>query len=147
MAELRIRGQEVSIRITRGNTPQASITAIKDFTIQLDLAQLDEGYLGETTNRKDDIFNGVSGSFTVHPEGQDILLLNDFIKRRAQRDPSTINQKVNCTARLTFPNGDTPRVLISDMKFGPIPLTVSGRDAYVTNGYTYSAEDAKLITT
>ncbi len=136
------------MRLARGNVTEATLTAIKDFTIQWDLATSEEGYIGETTMRKDDIFNGVSGSFTVDAEGQELLLLIDFIKRRAQRDARTpVNtSRVNATVRLTFPNGQVPRIIVRDMKFDAIPLAVPSRDAYVNSAFSYKAEDARILT-
>ena len=123
------------------------MTAIKDFTFQYDFATLSEGYLGETTMRKDDIFNGISGSFVVDQESQDILLFQNFLKQRAQRNPAVpINQsRVNATVRLTFPNGESPRVIIRDMKFGAAPNAAPARDAYVNTSFSYEAEDARVI--
>ena len=125
------------------------MTAFSDFTFQYDFATQEEGYLGETTMRKDDIFNGISGSFTVHQESQEILLFQDFLKRRAQRKPDTpVNQsRVNATVRLTFPNGETPRVIIRDMKFDASPNAAPSRDAYVNTAFSYKAEDARVIAT
>jgi hypothetical protein len=147
MAETRIRGQEVSIRISRNANVESTITAVKDFTVQLDMATLDEGYLGETTMRKDDIFNGVSGSFTIDHESQDILVFMDFIKQRAQRRIPVNQSRANATGRFTFPNGDVPRLLIPDMKFDAIPISVPGRNAYVNSSFSYKAEDVRFITT
>jgi len=149
MAETRIRGQEVTIRLARGNQVEATITAIKDFSYQYETATISEGYIGETTMRQDDIFNGISGSFTVDHESQDVLLLADFIKKRARRSPEApINQsRINATGRFTFPNGETPRVLIKDMKFDAIPVNIGSRDTYVNTTFSFRCEDALVITT
>lgn len=133
------------LRITREGRPETTLTAFSDFTFQYDFASSEEGYLGETTMRKDDIYNGISGSFTVHAESQDLLLFLDFIKERAQRKRNVNQSRINATVRLTFPNGETPRVLIRDMKFDAAPVAVPGRDAYVNTAFSYKAEDAKTI--
>lgn len=147
MAELRIKGQEMTVRLARGSIVEQSLTAIADLTVQLDLATLDQGYLGEKTNRKDDIFNGVSGSLTLHPEGQEAFEFADFLVRRAQRDPVTIGVEVNLTARYTFPNGDTPLVLVKDLKFAALPIASPSRDAYISMALSYVAASARFITT
>lgn len=132
-------------RITRGGRVEDTITAFKDFSFQYEFAQNSEGYLGETTERKDEIFNGISGSFTVHQESQDILFFQQAIKERAQRKVAVNGQRINITARLTFPNGETPRVIIPDVKFGATPNNVPGRADYVNTAFTYAAEDARII--
>lgn len=124
------------------------MTAFKSLTIQYDFATIDEGYLGETTMRKDDIFNGVSGAVELDAESQDLFTFLDFIKRRAQRDPtiSLANARINMTARFTFPNGQTPRVVVRDMKFDAAGPNVGGRDTYVGVSLPYKAEDARVLT-
>lgn len=148
MAETRLKGQEVSIRLTRANRVETTLTAIKDLTIQWDFATQEEGYLGETTMRKDDIFNGMSGSLTIDAEDQALFQFIDFLKRRAQRRPDTpINEsRVNMTARFTFPNGQTPRILVKDMKFDAVPIATPSRDAYVNGTFSWKAEDSRILT-
>lgn len=147
MSETRIRGQEVSLRLTRNNSPERTITAFRSFTLQYDLEKLSEGYLGETTKRQDEIFNGGSGNFELDPESQDLFVLIDFIKQRAQRRLPVNTSKVNATARFSFPDGTTPRLVLSDMKFGSIPINVAGRESYVSSTFDYSVSDITLLTT
>lgn len=140
----------MTVRIARGRAVESTITAIKDITIQFDFATLEEGYLGETTMRKDDIFNGVSGSMTIDAEGQEVFELLDFIKRRAQRSATIGNladARINATATYAFPNGQRPRILVRDMKFDAAPIAAPSRDAYVNVALSYKAEDCRVITT
>lgn len=146
MTETRIRGQEVSIRITRANRIETTLTAIKDFTVQWDFASSEEGYLGETTMRKDMIFNGMSGSMTIDAEGQEMLLFIEFLKQKAQRKIDINENQVNATARFTFPNGQTPRLLIRDMEFDGVPFAAGSRDAYVNGTFPWKAEDSRVLT-
>lgn len=130
MVETRLRGQEVNLILARGNTPEDTVTAIRDFTAQFEFRTLAEGYLGELTMRHDDIYDGVSGSFTVDLEDQSFFTLINFIKERAQRVRGVNVSRVNAAGRFTFPNGQTPRLIIRDLKFDAIPLNVGSRDAY-----------------
>jgi hypothetical protein len=147
VTETRLRGQEVTARIAVGNEVQAAITAIRDLSIQIDMEQLSEGYLGETTDRKDDIVSGASGSFTVDVEDQTHFLLIDTIKQRAQRRIPVNETRINLTARFTLPNGQTPRALVRDMKFGPLPLNVGSRRDYVNTSFDFVSEDVRFIYT
>ena len=147
MTETRLRGQEVTIRLSRENAIEATVTAFKDFTMAFRGRILEEGYLGETNLRYDDISDGVGGSFTVHAESQDLFVLMEFIRARQERQIDVRTSRVNATGRFSFPNGDRPRMFIKDMKFGETPVTIGGRDAYVSTGFTYNAERAKFITT
>ena len=124
---------------------EAAITAIRNFNLQLELKVLEEGYLGEVTNRHDDIFEGVSGSFETVPEGKDIFVLDQFLIERAQRKRDINASQVNATAKFNFPNGDAPVLLVPDMKFDPTSINTSGRDQYVAAPYSFKADTVKII--
>lgn len=145
--ETRLRGQEVSARIARGNEVIAAITAFRDLTIQVDLEKLSEGYLGETTERKDDIVTGASGSFTIDVEDQSHFQLIETIKERAQRRLPVNETRINLTARFTLPNGQTPLALVRDMKFGALPINIASRRDYVNTSFDWSSEDVRFIFT
>jgi hypothetical protein len=147
MSETRLRGQEVSIRLARGGVVEDEVTAIKDLTVTFETATISEGYLGETTMRQDMIFNGISGSFTVDAESNDLLTLIEFIQANATRERSPNVARVNLTARFSFPNGQTPRVIVRDLQFDSIPLNVPSRDAYVNVAFSFKAENARILTT
>lgn len=147
MPETRLRGQEVQIRLTQENVPIATVTAFKEFSHVFKGKVLEEGYLGETTMRYDDISDGQGGSFTVHAESQDVFIMFETIRARQRRQVSVQTTRFNATGRFSFPNGDTPKLFIKDMKFGEIPINVSGRDAFVGASIPYNSEDSRFITT
>lgn len=138
MAEQRLFGKEVSIRLTRNGALLREITAIKNFSFEPRQRIVTEGYLGETANRQDEIFEEVGGSFVVHPEGMEALDLQRLIFERSSRRIAN-DEKVSSTFRLQFPSGIVARITIPDMKFDPIPLNASQRDAYVEMSFTYKA--------
>lgn len=144
MAE-RILGQEVTVRVARGGAILSTITAIKDFSFTYESTVIEEGYLGEKADRKDDIFKGCSGSFTVHPEDSSFLELVDWIKRRQQRDPATLGVKINATVTFAYADGTRPRVMFPDMKFESTAINSPGRDQFVTGALSWKCSDAKLI--
>ncbi len=86
MTTQRIKGQEVSIIITRGGELEAELVDVKscEFTPQFEIKE--QGYLGEKTNRHDDIFNGVKGSLELHIHSGDVFDFIQAIKDRAQRN-------------------------------------------------------------
>jgi hypothetical protein len=124
---------------------QATITAIKSFSLEVSTRILTDQFLGETTIRKDDIYDGVRGAMVIQPEGQDLLILQNAIKERAQRRTAFAVSQVNITARLQFPNGQTPLLVVTDAKFGPMPLNIGARDAYVDLNLSYEADDYQLV--
>jgi hypothetical protein len=72
----------------------------------------------------------------------------DAIKLRAQRDPQFPVQttSINLACRIPFPNGDTVRVIVPDLKFGSMPIAIAGRDAYVSTTFTFQASDYRFLT-
>ena len=144
MAETRIKGQEVVIRLSRGNALEAQITAIKDCTLTLDLATIQEGYLGESEDRFDDVVHGASGSLTITHEGPEVLRLMMFIRDRAQRKATG---QINMTMRFNYPDGRRARVLVKDMKFDALPIASPGRVEYVNTPLAFKCPTPRLLET
>lgn len=138
MSDLRLLGQEVTIRLTQDGNLLSEITSIKDWTFEVRTRILSEGYLGETANRQDEIFEECGGSFTVHPEGTEILSLQRAIFERASRR-SVNATRIQSTFRCQFPSGVIARITIPDMFFGPMPFNAGSRDAYVAMNFTYAS--------
>lgn len=145
MAETRLRGQEVVMRLSRGGIVEGTLTAIKDFTVSFDLQSIEEGYLGETEKRFDDIINGCSGSFTVDAESPDLFTLMTFLSDRAARRINPNQQTINATARYQFPSGQSPRLIISNMVFDAIPLAAGARDTYVNATFNYKGPVPRFV--
>lgn len=143
MSEYRIMGKSVTIRLTRNGVAQLEITAIKSFTFETRQRIITEGYLGESAQRQDEIFDEVGGSLSVHAESTQILTLQKMIADRSRRRVAD-DEKVGCTFRIQFPDASIARITIPDMKFDPIPFNFSSRDAYVDVGLTYKASEYLL---
>ncbi len=143
MAELRLMGKEVSLRLTRSGVFQREITAIKSLVFQFDIDEKEEGYLGETADRQDVNYKRVSGNFVVHHESPDSIDLMKAIADRAQRRIAN-DEVVTATFRAVFPDGRTRRVTIPDMKFGALGFNVGGRGDYVDTTFPYRAEQATV---
>jgi hypothetical protein len=125
----RIKGQEVSVLLVRDNALEDTITDIQSLDIDHMLEVISKGYLGEPTERKDEIYKGVKFKLELHIHTQDVFKLEQAIINRAKR--ITPDTQINITGTFSFPNGDTPSMLLSDCKFGAIPHKVSSRGDYV----------------
>lgn len=139
MADQRIKGQEVEVIIIVDGEAQDTITDVRSFEIAVKTELKEEGYLGEKTNRYDEIFNGIRGRMELHFENQDIFDLFTSVKDRAKR--RTPGTQINLKATLNFPNGERPRVFIPNVFFGEMPMNFGGRGDYGTVGLEFSAED------
>lgn len=139
----RIRGQEIEVLLVVNGAPKTTITTVRSFEVTLKTEIASEGYLGETTERKDSIYKGVSGKIDLHFDNQDILkVFQTIVDKARRRTPGT---KINIKATLNFPNGQRPRVLISDAEFGALPLNFSSRSDYGSASLDFEASDMQIM--
>ena len=139
----RIKGQEVSLLLVEDNVPLVEITTIRSLEVAALLEILTEGYLGETTDRRDSVYRGYRGSIDIHFESREPL---DFMRRlvdKARR--RTAGARVNCKATFNIPGSDRVRVLLKDLAFGEIPIGFGGRAEYGTIGLSFEGEDFSLV--
>jgi hypothetical protein len=143
MPSYRLRGQEVSVQVVKDGALLADITDVKSFEVEFQLEIMSEGYVGEFTDRRDDIFKGISGKMELHIENGAPFDLINAIKDRAQRRTPGAQFNVQSTIRLA--NGQRKRLVINDLFFGAVPVTVASRTDYVTYSLTFEAGDGKFI--
>lgn len=125
----RIKGQEVVINIINDGVLEDTLTSIQSFNDEDMLEIKQQGYLGETSNRGDDIYNGTKFDFELHLQSQAWFnFKNAILDRAKRRKPDLV---FNVTVTYFFPNGDTPTITYPDVKWGPIPKTVASRGDYV----------------
>ena len=60
MSDARLKGQEVEIRLTQAGSAVSSIDAIGNFNDSVMLETKQDGFIGETTDRFDDVLHGFS---------------------------------------------------------------------------------------
>lgn len=144
MGASRIKGIDVEVRIVSDGELEATLTAIQSFEIEDQLEILSEGFLGEGSKRKDEIYNGVRGRFTMQSESQDYFTFNQKVIDRAKRRTPSV--QFNIVATLLYPNGDTPRISIPDVSFGSMPFAFSDRQSYGTITVEFEAEDKDVLT-
>lgn len=140
----RIKGQEVKIQMVGPSGKEDGIIDVQSFEASFQVERLEENYLGETTTRYDDIFNGVKGKIELHLENQTYFRFMERVQRRAQRRDSADGQ-FNIMAVLKFPNGQKVRVLLEDVFFGEIPLNVSSRSDYVQTSVDWGCSNGRFL--
>jgi hypothetical protein len=129
----RIKGQEVVIQIVVNGILQEELTDIQSFHVALNLELLEQGYLGETTDRYDEVFKGAHFDFEMHHHSSDYAVFNQQLVQRARRQaPDTV---INISAQLNFPNGQVVNTLFPDSYFGTPDQTVPARADYVKTKY------------
>lgn len=117
----------------------AAITDVRNFEVTVQTELIREGYLGERTNRRDDIFNGVAGKLEIHSEDGSVLdLFTTLINRAKSRNPGIV---INIDAQLTYPGGDQRHVSINDVYFGELPMNIGARGEYVSFTINFEASE------
>lgn len=141
----RVKGQDVEVLIIVGGVAQDTITDIRNFEVVVKLDKLQEGYLGETTDRYDEIFKGCDGSMEMHFENSDVFnLITSVIDRARRRVPGV---KVNIKATMNMPNGERPRIVLQDAFFANVPMTFGSRSDYGNIKLDFSTSDYSVLTT
>lgn len=142
MPSQRIKGQEVSVIITRDGSLEAELTDVKscDFTPQFEIKE--EGYLGEKSKRYDEIYNGVKGSLELHIHSGDIFDFVQAVKDRAQRNAPDL--VFNIAGIFAFPSGETRTLTVPDVKFGAVPISTNDRSDYTSVKLEYAADDYQV---
>ena len=143
MAGQRIKGQEVEFLVIQDGVPLSNVTAVKSLEISFQQEIKSEGYLGETADRKDMIFNGVRGRAEVHFSDSATLNLTKAIVDKAQR--RTPGVQFNVKATLNFPSGVRKRVVIPNVEFGEIPLNFGSRSDYGTQTFEFEGSSFQYI--
>lgn len=139
----RLLGQDTEVVVIKDNEPILTITAVKSFELGIQLEVLREAYLGETTDRRDDVFRGIRARLELTPEGREPIDLAVAVKERAQNRRSGV--KISVKSTFSFPNGDRVIVVVPDCKFGEIPIGAPGRTDYVSMTYDVEADDFKVV--
>ena len=140
----RIKGQEVRISFTNPDGSQEGLEDVVSFDWEMDMEILREQFLGETADRFDDIFKGVTGSVELQLESQEYFRFQQRVQDRAQRRTPAAGV-FNLTASFEFPNGQRPRITFQNVFFGPIPNPVSGRAAYVTGTINWGCSTIRRV--
>lgn len=134
----RIRGQEVSLLMTRGGILEEDLH-VRSFSFEMKSETKEEGYLGEKSNRTDDIFNGCGGDLELHTSTDSwIKFVQGVVDRQKRNTPDVV---FNISAVLAYPNGQTPILIARDVKFGAIPMNVGSRGDYVTIKMPWTSDD------
>lgn len=143
MAEQRLKGQEVSVRVIQAGQVITSIDSISVFNDNVALELKEQGYLGESVNRFDEVFNGFGGDFEFHVNQSDWHdLVNAILDRATRAVPDTVFNVVRVDL---YPNGGDATFTYTDVKWGAIPTTVASRGDYVKPRMEFRCEERPVV--
>jgi hypothetical protein len=126
----RIKGQEVNLLFTQDGDLLDTLTDIQQFESSAEMETKIQGYLGERSNRTDEIYNHTTLNWTMHIHRATWFTIQQAMIARAQRITPDI--VFNVTEVYAFPDGSTVTVTYPDIKFGKQTSTVGSRGDYVT---------------
>jgi hypothetical protein len=139
----RIKGQEVEIILLVNNEPRENLTTCKSLEWTFKTELLQEGYLGETTDRYDTVYKGVSGNMEFHFNSiEPFNIARSVISKARRRTPG---DKINVKFTCNFPSGKRARIVIPDLEFGPMPFGFSERSGYGSFKIDFAASDANVL--
>jgi hypothetical protein len=139
MSDFRILGRDSTMRLTQDGVLLSETTALKNIDFKPVQTLLSEGFLGEAAKRHREVFDEVDLSWSVEPEGSQILQMQYAIYNRARS--GTGNLVINVGFRLAFPSGKIVRITVPDVKFGTNgDLSVPGREAFDTMAFAGKAQ-------
>ena len=129
--------------MTQNGSTLQQLDSIQDSEFTPKFSTLQEGYLGETTDRFDDVFHGLSGSFTCHmTTGAVFDIVQSIIDRARRRTPGVV---FNLKTTLQFPNGERRKVIFSDLFFSDLPVNLPKRDQYASIKFSWSCSSGRFI--
>lgn len=143
MSDARVRGEDLELRIISDGEVEGLITAITacEFEDQREIKS--DGFVGERTNRKSSVYNGVRGNISLQIESSEWF---DFmVKSKAKAKRETPNVQFNLIGTFLFPSGDVKQLSIPDVSFGAIPIRIASRTDWVTATLDWEASDYNVL--
>ncbi len=140
----RIKGQEVTVSMNGPDGVEEGLEVVQSFEAEFMFDILQEEYLGETADRFDEIFKGVSGNMEIHMETGKWFSFTEKIQDRASRRDGA-DGEFTATASFKFTDGSRARIVFNNIFFGPMPITAGSRSDYVTATLTWNCSDATRI--
>lgn len=127
----RLKGQEISVRVLAGNPPAilSTIDSVSEFNDDTDLKILEEGFLGESVNRFDEILNGFGGDFVMQVTTSGWVQLQNAVIQRATRQ--NVALVFNVVRTDLFMDGTSLIWVYTDVKWGSMPQKVGSRGDYL----------------
>jgi len=129
VADSRLKGQEVEVRVTRAGSVENAIAAIGTFNDQVMLETKQDGFLGELTDRFDDIMRGYGFDLEFQVSEAAWIDFQEAMIARSQR--LTPDVVFNVIRTDFYSNGDTLIITYMDVKFGAQPTTIASRGDFV----------------
>ena len=139
-AQQRLRGQECTLIIIRDGEVETELTDIASFNWSAVAESMATGFLGERTERTDDIYKHCKGDFELQLHSAAAWTnFRAAVKARQQR--ITPDVQFNIALVESYPNGDEQTITFSDVKFAEFPQSIGSRTDYVKVKIDFMCDD------
>lgn len=140
----RIKGQEVTFTVVSdADGVETSLGDVKSCELSPQFDIITQGYLGQTTDKRDDIFKGITGNMEVNISSRNYFALLQRIKDRAQRRVAG-SSRFQVMGSFKFDDGTRAMITIDSIFFGEQQISVSGRDEFVSCRIAFEADDFRV---
>ena len=140
----RLKGEDTVITFTGPDGSEDGLSDISSFEAELQFDILKEGYLGETTDRRDDIFRGVTGSIDINISSADYFRFTQRVQDRAENRGAAGGQ-FDAQVSFNFPSGERVRLSFENIFFGNLPISASDRASYVSATISWECENVRRV--
>lgn len=139
MPDLRLKGQEISVRVVDAGQVVDSIDSVSSFNEEVKLELKEDGFLGETANRFDETMNGFGGDFEfqVH-NARWVAFQRTIIDKAQRRAPGRI---FNVVRTDFYPNGDSVVYTYIDVHWTSMPTSIAAKGEFVKVKATFSCSE------
>lgn len=146
MATKRLRGEQVTIKLIQNGAPVAAWPAIANGSLECKNDILEEGFLGETSQRFDSIFMGWGISLELQMESSAEEQFVDAVQAKNQRRAGA-PVRLDIVWTNSYPTGQTTLRVLEDVEFGAMKIDGGGRSDYVKLSFDGSCSNATRVDT
>jgi len=141
----RIKGLECSLACTTPDGSQEDIfDDVLEAELNIDMEILERAYLGQTGQKFDDLFKGISGNAKFHMEGLTYFKFTEKVQDRATRR-TPADGVFSLTFTLNFPSGARARLTAEDIFFGPLPMKVPKQEEYIEGAIDFKCATLRRV--
>lgn len=139
----RLKGQEISVRVLQDGQVIRTLDSISSFNDTVALEIKEDGFLGEPTNRFDEILNGFGGDFEAQTTNANFIDLQLAVIERATRRTPGIT--FNVVRVDLYPNGDSAIFTYVDVRWGEQPTSIGSRGDYVKFKASFKCSERPVL--
>jgi hypothetical protein len=143
----RLKGQEMSIRVLRNDQVVAELTAISSFNDEVKLEIKEDGFIGESVNRTDNILNSYGGDLEFQINKSTWYNFVRFVTDKAQRlSPEALATVFNLVTTENYSDGNVNIITYLDVSFGAFAKSAASRADFVKikTSFACSERDAQI---